>query len=194
MKRVPEAGLVLLVITLLGWGGANTTDAATVTLDWDSISINTDGTPVTGLRGYRIYQSTVSFQASGAFLSVAQAMADPQIQHVDALLPALSTTATLIDGSTNFFRLVALYDAQSQSQFNVDGFANPTELSLYAPYSRCDVNSSGTLTVHDVQLCANQIIGLTACTTGDINGDGRCVVTDIQRVINAVLGDPCVTQ
>jgi hypothetical protein len=60
--------------------------------------------------------------------------------------------------------------------------------------SACDVNGNGTTDVSDVQLCANQSIGSTSCSSGDINNDGVCSVVDVQRVINAALGGTCVTQ
>jgi hypothetical protein len=60
--------------------------------------------------------------------------------------------------------------------------------------SPCDLNTSGSTNVSDVQLCANQAIGVSACTTGDINQDSSCNVMDVQRVVNAALGGQCVNQ
>ena len=60
--------------------------------------------------------------------------------------------------------------------------------------SACDLNGDGSTNVSDVQLCVNQAIGVTACTTGDINKDGVCNVIDVQRDVNAALGGTCVTQ
>jgi hypothetical protein len=59
--------------------------------------------------------------------------------------------------------------------------------------SRCDVNANGTTDVNDVQLCANQVIGSTSCSSGDINLDSQCTVVDVQRVVNASLGGQCVS-
>jgi hypothetical protein len=56
----------------------------------------------------------------------------------------------------------------------------------------CDVNSSGSTNVSDVQLMVNQAIGAATCTA-DINKDGACNVIDVQRVVNAALGGQCVT-
>jgi hypothetical protein len=57
----------------------------------------------------------------------------------------------------------------------------------------CDINTDGSTNVADVQLCANQAIGVTACSTGDINDDSQCNVIDVQRTVNAALGGPCIT-
>ncbi len=60
--------------------------------------------------------------------------------------------------------------------------------------SACDVNTSGAVNVSDVQLCANQAMGLAGCTNGDINDDNVCNVIDIQRIVNAILNGICVTR
>ncbi|MCC6952747.1 MAG: PQQ-dependent sugar dehydrogenase [Deltaproteobacteria bacterium] len=57
----------------------------------------------------------------------------------------------------------------------------------------CDLDSSGLVTVVDVQLSINQALGVIPCT-GDINSDGQCNVVDVQRIVNTVLGGACVTQ
>jgi hypothetical protein len=59
--------------------------------------------------------------------------------------------------------------------------------------SRCDINVSGAVDVNDIQLCINQTIGVTPCTTADINLDSQCTVVDVQRVVNASLGGQCVS-
>ena len=60
--------------------------------------------------------------------------------------------------------------------------------------SPCDMNADRLTNVSDVQLCANQAIGSTVCSSGDINRDSLCNVVDVQRVVNAALGGQCVTQ
>jgi hypothetical protein len=60
--------------------------------------------------------------------------------------------------------------------------------------SRCDLDVNGSTTITDVQLCVNQAIGVTACTTADIDLSGSCNVVDVQRVVNAALGGSCITQ
>jgi hypothetical protein len=60
--------------------------------------------------------------------------------------------------------------------------------------SACDINSDSFTNVSDVQLCANQAIGVNVCSAGDINQDNACNVIDVQRVVNAALGGQCVTQ
>jgi hypothetical protein len=55
----------------------------------------------------------------------------------------------------------------------------------------CDQNSDGVVNTLDVQLVVNQILGITACSTGDVDRNGSCDVVDLQRVINAALGGAC---
>jgi hypothetical protein len=62
------------------------------------------------------------------------------------------------------------------------------------PVNACDLNNDSATNVSDVQICANQAIGVVACTSGDINKDSACNVVDVQRTVNAALGGQCVTQ
>ena len=55
----------------------------------------------------------------------------------------------------------------------------------------CDLNQDGVFNVLDVQLMANQVLGLTACTN-DLDGSGSCTIIDVQRVVNAALGGSCL--
>jgi hypothetical protein len=59
--------------------------------------------------------------------------------------------------------------------------------------SACDIDGNNSTNVSDVQLCANQAIGVTICGAGDINLDTSCNVMDVQRVVNAALGGQCVS-
>ena len=72
--------------------------------------------------------------------------------------------------------------------------SNVATLTVSAPSSACDLNSDGLINVSDVQICVNQAIGVSPCTTGDINKDGVCNIIDVQRDVNAALGGQCVTQ
>jgi hypothetical protein len=63
-----------------------------------------------------------------------------------------------------------------------------------APPSACDINADSATNVSDVQICANQAIGVVACSSGDVNKDGVCNVVDVQRDVNAALGGICVSQ
>jgi hypothetical protein len=65
------------------------------------------------------------------------------------------------------------------------------KVGVNTPSTRCDVNADSVTNVSDVQLCVNQAIRISNCSTGDVNGDNRCDVTDVQRVANAVLGESC---
>lgn len=67
-----------------------------------------------------------------------------------------------------------------------------TDVQVTPPPNACDVNQDGVLNVSDVQISANQAIGLMGCSA-DINLDGRCDVLDVQRVIVAALGGQCVS-
>jgi hypothetical protein len=62
------------------------------------------------------------------------------------------------------------------------------------PANACDLNGDNSTNVSDVQICANQAVGVAACGSGDINKDGGCNVVDVQRDVNAALGGQCVSQ
>jgi hypothetical protein len=61
-SRFVLLGLILL-ISLFLWGGAKDC-AAQVSLGWNAITTNTDGSPCTDLAGYKIYYGTASHQYS----------------------------------------------------------------------------------------------------------------------------------
>jgi hypothetical protein len=56
----------------------------------------------------------------------------------------------------------------------------------------CDLNNDGSVTVVDVQLAVNMIMGVTQCTA-TVNGSGVCNVSVLQKVANAALGSNCAT-
>jgi hypothetical protein len=59
--------------------------------------------------------------------------------------------------------------------------------------SACDIDGDGFINSVDVQLVVDQVLGISACVTGDLLHTTQCNVADVQRVINASLGGPCVT-
>jgi hypothetical protein len=63
--------------------------------------------------------------------------------------------------------------------------------SMTPSVSMCDLDSSGTVDVLDVQISINRALGLGSCGNGDLNQDGTCNAVDIQRIINAALGSSC---
>jgi hypothetical protein len=75
----------------------------------------------------------------------------------------------------------------------VDGNGT-TVLRSYAlavlPFSECDVNQVGSVTVADVQAVINQALGIAA-PSGDLQKDGVVNVIDVQMAVNAALGFGC---
>jgi hypothetical protein len=65
-------------------------------------------------------------------------------------------------------------------------------LSTSTTARSCDLNQDSIVNVLDVQIAANQVLGVATCGSADLNGDGVCTVTDLQRVVNASLGTACV--
>jgi hypothetical protein len=65
-------------------------------------------------------------------------------------------------------------------------FTNPNA----AVPNACDINGDGSVTVSDVQLEINEVLGVSPAVN-DLNHDGRVTVADVQIVINAVLGLGC---
>ena len=58
--------------------------------------------------------------------------------------------------------------------------------------SPCDLNGDGVVSVADVQIAVNEVLGLSACTM-NLDGTGTCDVADVQRIITAALGGSCVS-
>ena len=70
-----------------------------------------------------------------------------------------------------------------------------SEVALYAKRTGAlqglpgDVNGDGVVNVQDVQLCVNQVLGLSPTTPeADVNSDGSVNVLDVQLIVNILLG------
>lgn len=166
-----------------------------ITLDWNAVTTNSDGSPLSDLAGYTVYQSTTRFQRSGVFLSTTQATADTSIQRINISAPTTTYTTLLVPGTTYYFRVAAFDTVGNQSAFNLDNNGFDVEISTVIPVlaiSPCDTNQDTQLNVQDVQRAANQALGIEPCMA-DVNLDGGCNVMDVQRVVNAVLSGTCVS-
>ena len=64
--------------------------------------------------------------------------------------------------------------------------------STRVPFSPCDLDQDGVVTVLDIQRAVLQTLGTTSCTTADLNRDGVCNGVDIQRFTAAALGSTCL--
>jgi hypothetical protein len=78
-----------------------------------------------------------------------------------------------------------LYFESSSGAFSISG-GNPRGAS-----SKCDLNGDGLVNILDIQIAANQALGIQVCGNGDVNLDGACNLLDVQLVINAALGLGC---
>lgn len=168
--------------------------AATVILDWNAVTTNSDGSAISDLSGYTIYRATTSFQRSGVYISTVQANADTSITKTSVNAPATTLTVNnLSNGQTYFFRMTAYDTNGNQSGFNLDnsGFNVQISTTIPSPSAACDLNASGGTDVIDVQLEVLQALAVNSCTS-DINSDGFCNVIDVQRVVVAALGGSCV--
>jgi Dockerin type I domain len=169
--------------------------ASSVTLDWDPVTTHADGTPLTDLAGYTVYQSTVSFNRGGVWISTSAVSGDSLVTQYNVSGGTNSYAVNSKSGQT-YFRLSA-YDQQGiRSGFNVDASGNDVEVSTMTPVVGivCDTNGDGLINVADAQTDINAALGIIPCIPAcDINSDGKCTVNDVQRVINALLGGPCVT-
>jgi hypothetical protein len=107
--------------------------AASVTLDWDAVTTNADGSPITDLSGYRVFYATYSLLG----MTTAQAFsASSVIKAVPSTPSATTTTLTaagLSDGTTYYFRVTAFDTSSNQSGFNVDNGGLDVEISTYTP-------------------------------------------------------------
>ena len=187
---------VLSVLFSLALGLSTRAHAATVTLDWDAVTTNSDGSPITDLAGYTLYRATSSFNRGGVWLSTTQANAMSSItkHQINGAVTTFQVT-NLSGATTYFFRLTARNTAGMHSGFNVNTSNADVEVSTTtAAGMACDTNVDGAINVSDAQFDINAALGITPCTPAcDIRPDGVCNVIDVQRVINAVLGGACVT-
>ncbi|OGR82888.1 MAG: hypothetical protein A3J74_10480 [Elusimicrobia bacterium RIFCSPHIGHO2_02_FULL_57_9] len=109
-----------------------------VVLAWDAVTTNADGTPITDLAGYRIFQSLQSLLAQ----TTAQAMANASI--VKIVVPSTQTSYSipnLAGPNTYYFRLTAFDTSGNQSGFNVDAGGLDVQVSTFIP-----VGSGGDIT------------------------------------------------
>ena len=84
--------------------GAHTAQAAQAALSWTAPTTNTDGTAISGLKGYKVYTGT----ASGSYS-----------QNVDVGNVTSYTNSNLTDGTTYYFAVTA-YDSTG----NASGYSN----------------------------------------------------------------------
>ena len=135
-KRVGEVLSKLTGLALLAGAalclGSQAGRTADVNLQWNAVTLNEDGSPITDLAGYRVFYATTSFKRQSVFVSTVQAMADTSIQKVDVLSPAAYYTLTLVPGDY-FFRLTAYDLSGNQSGFNVDPSGQDVEISTSLP-------------------------------------------------------------
>lgn len=88
--------------------------AATVTLDWDAVTTNADGTPLTDLQGYRLFRSTASLTS----MTTAQATASGIVTKTGLGIATTTAVNGLNDGTSYYFRLTAFDANGNQSGFN----------------------------------------------------------------------------
>ena len=187
--------IILFLSALFTLALATRAHAASVILDWDAVTTNTDGSAITDLAGYTVYQATSSFNRAGVWISTTQAAGMASITKLTSNGAGTSfTVSNLNSGTQYFFRLTASNTSGMVSGFNVDANNADIEVSTTTPAGvACDTNGDSSLNVGDVQTDINAALGVAPCTPAcDIRPDGACNVTDVQRVINAVLGGPCV--
>jgi hypothetical protein len=105
--------LIVLVISTLTSSFAANVFAATTSLSWDAPTAYTDGTPITGLGGYKIYMGTTSGSYS---------------QTLDVGNVTSYTVSSLDDANTLYFAVTA-YDTTG----DVSGFSNQISYTTPAP-------------------------------------------------------------
>jgi hypothetical protein len=106
--------------------------AASVTLEWDAVTTNTDGTAITDLKGYKIYQSTRSFM-NPTVLTPQQSQSLPYVL-VFETGPVVSCAVTnLQPQNTYYFRLTAIDLSGNESAFNLTYSSADIEISTYIP-------------------------------------------------------------
>jgi predicted phage tail protein len=117
---------VLSVLLAMG-----TAQAAVVTMEWDAVTANADGsTPLTDLAGYRVFRATASLMG----LTTTQAMtAGGVFRHTTGAGILTLAIGGLSDGASHYFRMAAYDTSGNQSGFNVDGSGSDVQVSTFTP-------------------------------------------------------------
>ncbi|MBI4387055.1 MAG: hypothetical protein HY551_06710, partial [Elusimicrobia bacterium] len=123
LHRAALAGLLLIGHSAIARG-------ATVTLEWDPVTTNEDGSAFTSpddLTGYRLFQSTFSLLNR----TTAQAMSDSAVTKSVVSAPNTSLAAAIPTDQTIYFRLTAFDASSNQSGFNVDSNNQDVQVSSF---------------------------------------------------------------
>jgi parallel beta-helix repeat protein len=162
-------------------------------------AIRLDGSVNTIIRNNIVFDNALnSIYTTGSIHTLASnnLLSDPKFVNsatndfrLQAVSPAINAGAPLAEVTTDF----AGTSRPQGAAYDIGAYEYSTGSPIPPPLP-CDLNGDSAITVTDVQLCANQAIGASACTSaGDINKDSMCNVIDVQRVVNTVLGGACVT-
>lgn len=98
--------------------------AQTVTLAWDAVTTNVDGTPVTDLAGYRVYMAYTSIADDAPKIDAVADVPADQMTAVADVGPLPSP------GATVYFRATA-YDTSG----NESGYSNEVSRDFLAPHT-----------------------------------------------------------
>ena len=81
----------------------------------------------------------------------------------------------------------------TQAGDNFYAAAAPVTQSFQVTGNGCDVNLDGSVNLSDVQRISSEALGVLA-VVDDLNSDANVTVVDIQITVNAVLGLGCALQ
>ena len=71
----------------------------------------------------------------------------------------------------------------------VKALSNNTNVTMSDTVVPGDVNKDGSITIADVTMLVNQVLGKDIPTpAADVNGDGRVTIADVTELVNIVLG------
>ena len=72
---------------------------------------------------------------------------------------------------------------------SVKALSNNTNVTMSDTVVPGDVNKDGSITIADVTMLVNQVLGKDIPTpAADVNGDGRVTIADVTELVNIVLG------
>ncbi len=107
-----------------------------LTLSWDPVTTNIDGSVCTDLRGYRLYKTNLFFAGAGAYERISDNI--DTINYVDTVLAGTEIiTVTVVNGDWNF--IVTAFDEtlnespiSSETVYTYDSIspAGPTNLKI----------------------------------------------------------------
>jgi hypothetical protein len=136
---------------------------------------------------------TITFGAlANAAFGTSPTLTATATSHLPVIFNSLTTSICTVSGTTVTLVTVGTCTIQATQLGNANwAVATPVSRSFSVTSLPCDLEQNGNITVTDLQLVINEVLGV-ATARNDLNGDGVVSVADVQIEINAELGHGCL--